>query len=88
MLPEAIENAPYNKKKFAADSLINFDPRPRELSSEEKRQRIDKFHFNLQIACTNSSWEKILRFKYEDYELDRERVQVLLSLCHQFIDGC
>lgn len=81
--PGRISEAKYSsKRKLATLPLIDFDPRPL------KYREVTAIHVNGFLSALQalskenegiSMWETQLQFTYKDYNLERERVEVLLE---------
>lgn len=75
--PQPLPNLHYGKKKFRANELANFDPRPRKSTDDEIRARRDTFLRSLQSSKSESAWEDILKFDYEDFPLTTEDLNII-----------
>ena len=82
---DPVYTAKYNKKR-RPDKYIYLDPRPEALRMTTDDEKND-FLKSLQTLPHQTMWEKLLEFHYPDYELSKDRAQVLKELGDQFEEG-
>jgi hypothetical protein len=83
--PSPIFENKYGSKRKNSD-VIKIDPRKSVKTGQESS---DDLLFGIQSMHSNQStmWERILRFKYNDYSLKEERSAILKELVQQFLSN-
>ncbi|MCG7868599.1 MAG: YqaJ viral recombinase family protein [Candidatus Thiodiazotropha taylori] len=75
--PKRVQQLSYSTKKRKCQDVINFDPRaPSTVKNDLQLQ--DDLLWNIETSSMYSCmWSSLLEYKYSDYDLDNEHLQVL-----------
>ena len=90
--PKALHKAAYkSQKRKNHDALYNFNPMPKKFQGLVDVEGKNKFIHYLQqhsaITGSISMWETVLRYTYEDSELEIEDQIIIKELVNQFKDS-
>lgn len=84
--PKALHLANYNKTKYRGGAYYDFDPRPADKRSTTTEE-INSFVGHLEQMKKPSMWLDVLKQKFEDYEVDDNRRNILKVLSNEFLQG-